>query len=150
MPAAVKLRACRQVSGDFIAFLSAGLGAGGAIAAFREAARETGRKSGADLKRDLGLGSSFADAEIAWRIVSKASGMKFRVEPGEGRSIFRHSFCPMLSAGGQSLCEDFCLPMVEGLTEAICPACAVEVVESAGGKTPCVKALVSRSGPDVR
>ena len=143
MPAAAKSRACREVSSDFAAALSRRLRAGGAgVDAYRAAARETGVRAGNRLKSELGLGSSFDDAELAWQIVMKASGMKFTVERRPSRSLFRHLSCPLLAAGGAALCEDFCLPMVEGLTEAICPSCRVEIAERPSDERPCVKALI--------
>jgi hypothetical protein len=121
-----------------------------ALGAFREAAAETGRRAGERLKRDLRLGASFEDAELAWRIVSKFSGMKFAVTREPGRSLFLHRTCPMLEAGGTSMCRSFCLPFVEGLSEVMCRACRAQIVEEARGRTPCTKALVRRGGEDGR
>lgn len=120
----------------------------GGLEAFTHAARTSGRRAGEDLMRDLGLGSSFEDAVLAWRLVSKLSGMKFRVAREGGRAVFTHLVCPMLDAGGPSMCTAFCIPFVEGLTEALCPSCAVEMVTQADENRACVKALVKRGGGD--
>lgn len=143
-PTAVKLRACREVSADFASILAAKLDASGAggLDAYRAAARETGLRAGRRLRDNLLLGDSFKDAELAWRLVSKVSGMKFAVERQDARSVFNHTFCPVFASGGKPLCDSFCLPMVEGLTEAICPSCRVEIVQAAGPSGPCTKALV--------
>ncbi len=146
MPAAVKLRACREVSSDFVSLLDARLHSGGStpVDAFRAAARDTGIRAGERLRGELRLRTSLADAELAWRLVSNASGMRYIVERRPGKSLFHHVHCPVFAAGGAALCRDFCLPMVEGLTAAICPSCSVEIVEPAGPEGPCVKALVLR------
>ena len=149
MPAAVKLRACRDVSADFTALLSGKLAStAGGRDAFRAAAYEAGLRAGKRLRDRLALGDSPDDVLLAWKIVAKASGMKFTVEKAPGKSIFRHLSCPVLSSGGARLCEDFCLPMVRGLTAAVCPSCAVEIIDPASGARPCVKALVKPVVPD--
>ena len=45
-----------------------------------------------------------------------------RVFRRDKRDAFKHLTCPVFSSGGAALCEDFCLPLVAGLTEAICPS----------------------------
>lgn len=144
MPDALKLRAARDVSADFAAILARLLeeDPAGGLAAYREAARETGRRAAARLQRDAGLGSSREDVEAAWRLVSNVSGFRYSVTEEEGRAVFDHAFCPVHEAGGASLCENFCLPMVEGLTGGLCPSCSVEVVRAAADGRPCAKALV--------
>lgn len=143
-PAAAKARAARDVSGDFTALLAEALSKdpSGGLEAFREAARETGRRAGHRMKAQLRLGGSFEDVELAWRLVSKMSGMSIRVERSSERSVFEHGVCPVLAAGGPRLCEAFCLPLVEGLTESMCPSCGVAVVRPADASRGCAKALV--------
>jgi hypothetical protein len=118
------------------------------LAAFREAARRTGARAAENLRRDLRLGGTREDAEIAWRLVSKLSGMKFRVKREGDRAVFTHIRCPVLEGGGPSMCANFCLPFVEGLTEVLCPSCGVEILKEADERGPCVKALVVRGGGD--
>ncbi len=144
MPAAVKLRACREVSGDFAALLGRYLRRDGAqpVESYRDAARETGRRAAARLRRELGLGDTPEDAETAWRIVSNASGMKYTVERREGESVFHHQRCPLYDSGGAAMCADFCVPMVEGLTEGLCPSCRVRTEREATAGEGCAKALV--------
>ncbi len=146
MPASVRALACREVSGDFTAILAARLESAGssALEEFSLAAHETGLRAGERLKAQFRLDSSFADARLAWKIVSRASGMTFTVADCPGRAVFDHLSCPVLQAGGVRLCENFCLPMVAGLTQAICPSCGVEIVEPANLQRPCKKALVMK------
>ena len=139
----MKLRACREVSSDFTAALSANLRFGTpGIDACRAAAKQAGFAAGNRLKNQLRLGNSFSDAELAWQVVAAASGMDFTIERTPGRSAFRHLTCPIFSSGGAALCEDFCLPLVAGLTEAICPSCRVELSEKPSSRRPCTKVLV--------
>jgi len=148
-PTAVKLRACREVSSDFASILATRLEAvgEGGLDAYRTAARETGIRAGHRLRDELNLGDTFKDAELAWRLVSKVSGMKAHVKRERGKSIFTHSSCPIFAAGGKSLCDNFCLRMVEGLTEAVCPSCRIEIVRPAGPAGLCVKALLRGGEP---
>jgi len=142
----VAAKVCREVSGDFTALLAEYLEKDdGGLAAFREAARETGKRSGNRLKRELRLAGGFEDAELAWQLVSKMSGMRFSVARGEGESTFEHTSCPVLDAGGKRLCENFCVPLVEGLTEAIAPGCGVRLARAAEGSRPCAKVLTSKA-----
>lgn len=148
-PGFAKLRACREVSGDFTAILAEALQAnpGAGLEAFREAARETGRKSALRMKDELGLDDSFEDVEFAWKLICKISGMKIAVTREDGRSVFRHLSCPLHRSGGKRLCESFCLPMVEGLTRALSSSMGVALVEEATDSRPCRKAL-TRGGDD--
>jgi hypothetical protein len=143
-PGFAKARACREMSAAFSAAAIDALSLEGesALAAFRKAADSTGFEAGLKLKKDLRLSDGFDDAELAWRLVTKMSGMKFRVVRGEGRSLFDHATCPMLEAGGAKMCRNFCAPFVEGLTRAFCRECRLEMVEEADGGEPCTKALV--------
>jgi hypothetical protein len=143
-PSFAKARAAREVSGDFTGLLADALAKDpcGGLAAFSAAAREAGRRAGGRLRTHLRLGDSFEDAELAWRLISKMSGMRFRVERSRGESIFEHDVCPLLDAGGARLCESFCLPLVEGLTESICPSASVKIIRAAGASRGCAKALV--------
>lgn len=136
------------MSADFTALLIEHLETTGGVGEFAAACREAGRKSAARLQHDLGLGSDFEDAELAWRLVSKFSGMKFSVERSAQKSLFVHHVCPALSAGGTKMCESFCIPFVEGLTEAMCPSCGMAVCREATGERPCAKALLRGGGRD--
>ncbi len=149
MPASAAVKACRETSSDFAAILAARLDESPAdgLSAFREAARETGVRAAARLKRELGLGSSFEDVELAWRILSRASGMTITIERGASRSVFKHIRCPVRDAGGEGLCSEFCLPLVEGLTREMCPSCSLELVKPAEGGKGCWKALVKGAAP---
>jgi hypothetical protein len=113
------------------------------LEAYRAAARETGRRAARRLVEELRLGNSFQDAEVAWELVSKLSGIQYHIKREEGRSTFSHVTCPVFDAGGKRLCVNFCIPMVEGMTEELCPSCGVEIVTEAGGGGLCVKALVT-------
>jgi len=149
-PGWLKARACRDMSARFtaLAVKAAAGNSDSCAAALAGAAREAGAHAGESLKRDLRLGGGFEDAELAWRIVCKFSGMTFRVERQPGRSVFNHIVCPLLEAGGRAVCEGFCVPFVEGFTEAVCPACSVSIVEEAAAPCPCKKALVEAGGAD--
>jgi hypothetical protein len=142
-PGFVAAKVCREVSSDFTALLAEYLDkSNSGLAAFREAARETGKRSGERLKHELRLAGGFEDAELAWRLVSKMSGMRFSVARGAGGSVFEHLCCPVLDAGGKRLCDNFCVPLVEGLTEALAPGCSVKIIRAGEGSRPCAKALV--------
>ena len=151
-PGFVSAGACRRTSAEFTALAARAAAKSGdeALGAFRAAAVEAGRRAAETLKCDLGLACGFEDAELAWRLVSKFSGMAFSVKRAADRSLFDHRVCPALAAGGPAMCRDFCIPFVEGLTRAMCPSCRLEVVEEANGETPCTKALVRGEGEDAR
>jgi len=144
MPASAKARVCQEVSGDFASLLAGALEGGDAkcLEAYRAAARETGRRAARRLREELRLGNSFEDAQVAWELVSKLSGIKYHIKSEEGRSTFSHMTCPVFERGGKRLCVNFCIPMVEGMTKELCPSCGVEVVAEAGDGGLCVKALV--------
>ena len=153
MPASARAKAAAEVSATFAGLLAEKLEKepGKGLDAYRNAARDTGAAMGRRLRDEFRLGSSFDDVELAWRLVSKASGMSFLVERVPGRSVFRHRRCPVYDAGGRRLCENFCLPLVEGLTSAIAPSCRVEMVEMPdGGGRGCVKALIREANADGR
>lgn len=143
-PGWLKARACREMSAEFtaLAINAARQRSEGCLEALREAARESGRRAGERMKSELRLDGSRRDAELAWRLVCKFSGMKIAVERQSDRSVFDHLVCPLLSGGGEDVCEGFCLPFVEGFTQAVCAGCKVEVVEGAREGRPCRKALV--------
>jgi hypothetical protein len=147
-PGWLKARACREMSAEFTALAVAAAEANSDSCAWslRGAAREAGARAGERLTRDLRLDGSFEDAELAWRIVCKFSGMKIAVERRSDRAVFNHLACPLFEAGGESACEGFCLPFVEGFTEAVCPACTVALVERPAAGHPCRKALVHGGG----
>jgi hypothetical protein len=144
MPDALKLRAAREVSGDFTDILARRLedNPSGGLEAYREAARETGRRAAERLRREAGLGATAEDVEAAWRLVSNIAGFRYSVTGEAGRAVFDHEFCPAYASGGERMCENFCLPMVEGLTTALCPSCGIEIVRPAADGRPCAKALV--------
>ncbi len=144
-PGWVKARACREMTADFVA-LSAAAAAGSSglsAQAFKDAARETGERAAARLKRDLRLGTEPADVQLAWRLVCRFSGMKIRVERVGQSVVFDHLCCPLFDAGGQVVCEGFCLPFVEGMTGALCSSSRVELLQAAAGGRACRKALGS-------
>jgi len=142
-PPFLKAKACREMSAEFTALVIDALDGEGPLEAFRGAAWEAGKRSGDRLKNDLCLGGGYEDAELAWRLVSKFSGMKFTVTRRGGKSLFDHHVCPVLESGGLTMCRNFCVPFVEGLTASMCPSCAVEIIKGAEGGEPCVKALAN-------
>ncbi len=149
-PSFVRARAASEMSADFNALVVDALHKKGpeAVEAFREAARESGRRTGERLKKQLHLGSSFEDAELAWRLVCKFAGMPFVLHRDDRMSVFDHKACPMLASGGAAMCESFCLPFVTGLTQSVCSSCSVAIVEPATDSRPCKKALVRPETPD--
>ena len=149
-PAFIKARACSETSADLNALAVAALEEAGpdALSAYSRAAVQAGKRCGRRLRSELRLGSQFADAELAWRLVVKFSGMKASVRREKSRSVFIHTKCPVYDAGGAAMCRSFCLPFVEGLTEVICPSCAAEIVKPADETAACSKALVHRGEND--
>lgn len=143
-PGFLKARACRDMSAGFTALAIESLSAAGpqALAAYREAARRAGVASGERMRADFAFKECFGDAELAWRLVCKLSGMKISLTRESGRTLFDHRSCPLFSTGGSEACGNFCIPFVEGLTAGLCPSCRVELVAEAGEAGACVKALV--------
>lgn len=149
-PGWIKARACREMSASFTAqAIDAARERGeGCLEALRGAARESGKRAGERMKSELRLDGGRRDAELAWRLVCKLSGMKITVERRGDRSVFDHLVCPLLADGGEGVCEGFCLPFVEGFTRAVCTGGTVEVVEGAHDGRPCTKALVYTGSAD--
>ncbi len=149
-PGFISADACRRTSAEFTALAAQAAVKSGdkALGAFRAAAVEAGKRTAGRLKDDLGLSGGFEDTELAWRLVSKFSGMAFYVKRTADRSLFDHRVCPALAGGGTTMCRDFCIPFVEGLTHAMCPLCRLEMVKEASGKTPCTKALIRGKAKD--
>ena len=143
-PGGVRARAAGEMSADLNALVVEKLSAASAecLATYREAAFEAGRRAAGRLQSRLGLARTFKDCELAWRLVTKFSGMSFYVEKENARSVFVHTKCPVLEAGGPETCRNFCRPFVEGLTAGFSPDFGVEVLEEARGARPCRKALL--------
>lgn len=111
-----------------------------------EIVRRVALKDAEQMRAEVGLGSSFADAVAAWRIGSVAMGVKLRItRPDANTAVFEHRVCPtwkFFSERNQLACEWACLPAAEALATAICPEVKMVVNRKAMLETPCIKSLV--------
>lgn len=117
--------------------------------AMPSAMRRLGERFAGLLRRELGLGATIDQVGAAWEIGCHVAGIKYRVVREDGKLIFHTPHCPTWEhhlAEGELLCRISCLPMTEGLTEALSSGgVALELVRPPDREGTCIRALAPRA-----
>src|SRR5262245_22291066 len=89
------------------------------------ASEALGMELAEDLRRELGMGDSLADADAAWAIGCQAFGLRYARSESDGVITYDHTGCELhafYAAKGECHCETICLPMVRSVTEGLAPS----------------------------
>ena len=103
-----------------------------------------------DLKAELGLGDSLADADAAWAIGCAAFGLGYTRETAPGVVTYDHTGCALwrfFKDQGQCHCATVCLPMVERVTAGLAPSVAMTIDRSPSLEHGCRKSLRTAPPP---
>lgn len=98
--------------------------------ALMRAATQLGVALAADLRAELELGDSVADADAAWGLGCQVLGLTHQRSVEGGRVTYDHTGCDwhqFNARQGACHCETLCLPMVRSLTATLAPSVTVTV-----------------------
>lgn len=142
LPAAFKVRGVRMAYMRYLGALASDPAAD--QDALVRAATQLGVAIAADLRAELELGDSVADADAAWGLGCQVLGLTHQRSVEGERVTYDHTGCDwhqFNARRGACHCETLCLPMVRSLTATLAPSVTVTVDRAPSLERGCRKSL---------